>query len=73
MTIFNRWLARLAYSFLIFAGLLGYGIYQRVTAIGWSAESVAMAVGAIVAMLIGMYGLRVRHTALFKDSQTGVR
>lgn len=59
----DRWLARLAFSFLIFAGLLAIQAYREITApapaVKWRIALYAIAVGILAALAIR--GINARH------------
>lgn len=60
----QRWLARLSFSFLLVGGWLGWEAYRAVTRGTMSAGDgrlLLMMVGAGVAVLLGVQGIRVRH------------
>jgi biotin transporter BioY len=57
----KRWLARLAFSFLILAGLTGWTVYQAQQTGGWTVRSFLLACLAIVMGALGMTGLKLRH------------
>jgi hypothetical protein len=67
----NRWLARLSYSLLICAGLLGYSAYQQVQASGWGYRPVLMLVAAAVGVALGFYGIGKRHSTTFSEENDG--
>jgi hypothetical protein len=69
MTLLNRWLIRLAFSFLILAGLLAWETHKQVTTDGWTPKTMVMACGAALALGIGLRGIRERHRSLIDRSE----
>lgn len=63
MTLMNRWLSRLSYSFIIIALFMAYQIYQvntgRLVLPQW--QYTLICIGLAAALGLGIMGIRVRH------------
>ena len=59
----DRWLARLAYSFLILAGLLVWQAYREMTTLREPSKARLglYFVGAMLSLGLAVRGMRVRH------------
>jgi hypothetical protein len=59
----NRWLARLAYTFLIFAGLLVWQAYREMSTLREPSKArlALYFVGAMASVGLAVRGMRARH------------
>ncbi|MCC6238826.1 MAG: hypothetical protein IT448_00785 [Phycisphaerales bacterium] len=59
----NRWLSRLCYSFFVIAAVLAYEIYRvnsgQKVILSW--QYTLMCIGAVMALGLGIVGIRARH------------
>jgi hypothetical protein len=66
----DRWLSRLSFSFFIFAMLLLWFIYKSKTGQAPPLSQARMAmylVAAMLAIVMGMLGVRARHRAMHEE------
>jgi hypothetical protein len=56
----RQWLARLSFSFFIIAAVLAWEAYKA-TAVGANGRASLCTVGAVVAVGLGLLGVRERH------------
>jgi len=73
MTQLNRWIARLAFSFFMLAALLAYRALSSHDSADSPIAKGFMLFGAMLAGVLGAYGVKVRHTYLVKREDDIVR